>query len=52
MLIPLLIIGAALLSAFLRRRFGRETRLHPAEMARHRLASERERREWIFPFEI
>jgi hypothetical protein len=48
----LLITAVALLAAILRRWSGRTPRLNPGEMARYRLASEKERQEWIYPFEM
>jgi hypothetical protein len=47
-------IGAgALLAVFLlRRRNGRNRGSIQAEMARYRRASEKEHREWIYPFEM
>jgi hypothetical protein len=48
--ITLSIAAAVLLAAFLCRRDGRIPRIESSEMARLRLASDKERREWIHPF--
>jgi hypothetical protein len=50
--IALSITAVVLLAALLFRRPDRIPRIDPGEMARHRRQSEKEHREWIFPFEI
>ena len=51
-MIPLLIVAVVAASAFFFRRTAKIAPLHPTELARHRLASDKERRESIFPFEL
>jgi hypothetical protein len=52
--IALSITAIALLAGFLcrRYRYSRIAKLKPADVARYRLASEKERREWIYPFDM
>jgi hypothetical protein len=50
--IALSITAAVWLAALLFRRTGRVSRLDRLEMVRHRRESEKERQEWIYPFDL
>jgi hypothetical protein len=45
------IAAVVLLAVFLRRRSGRDRGLSQSEMARHGRVAEKERQDWIYPFE-